>query len=279
MNTNTAVIQVKDLNREENTVQFSLSNVDLSTANALRRVMLAEVPTVAIDLVEIENNTSVLADEFLAHRLGMIPLTSSKVENLSYTRECNCENYCELCSVELNLNVRCTDDRTRDVTSKDLISMNEDYVPIDIYSENSSGILICKLKRGQELRMKCIAKKGVAKEHAKWSPCASVSFEYDPHNKLRHTKYWIEQDVESEWPKSIYADEEDAPLPDEPFDPKAEPNKFYFIVESSGSLPAQEIVLTGMKILQSKLAFLKHELNSLHEQETNEMDYAMGAAF
>lgn len=35
---------------------------------ACRRMMLAEVETIAIDLVEIENNTTVLNDEFLSHR-------------------------------------------------------------------------------------------------------------------------------------------------------------------------------------------------------------------
>jgi DNA-directed RNA polymerase II subunit RPB3 len=37
-------------------------------------------------MVEIETNTTVLADEFIAHRLGMVPIDSREVEKLRYTR-------------------------------------------------------------------------------------------------------------------------------------------------------------------------------------------------
>jgi DNA-directed RNA polymerase II subunit RPB3 len=47
--------------------------------------------------------------------------------------------------------------------------------------------------------MKCIARKGISKEHAKWSPVSAVGFEYDPHNKLRHIDYWYEEDPAKEW--------------------------------------------------------------------------------
>ncbi|KAI0232737.1 RNA polymerase II subunit 3 [Massospora cicadina] len=69
-----------------NEINLMIDNVDLSVANALRRAAIAEVPTLAIDLVEIESNTSVLIDEYLAHRLGLVPIDSTEAERLKYTR-------------------------------------------------------------------------------------------------------------------------------------------------------------------------------------------------
>jgi DNA-directed RNA polymerase II subunit RPB3 len=52
--------------------------------------MMSDVPTIAIDLVEIENNTSCLNDEFLAHRLGLIPLVSDRVHEMKFPWEERC---------------------------------------------------------------------------------------------------------------------------------------------------------------------------------------------
>lgn len=129
---------------------------------------------------------------------------------------------------------------------------------------SQAPILICRIRKGQELRIRCIAKKvelvflarnghdliriiqGIAKEHAKWSPSSAVAFEYDPHNKLRHTTYWFESDIKKEWPLSTNAQEEEPARDDEPFDFLAKPTKFYLKVETDGSLGPQEVI---MKVL------------------------------
>jgi DNA-directed RNA polymerase II subunit RPB3 len=157
----------------------------------------------AIDLVEIEANTSVLADEFITHRLGLIPLNSKNVDDVLYSRDCDCEQYCEFCSVTLTLHARCTGDEIMKVYARDLVVDNlraNIWVGNPVITDPEGlGTVICKLRKGQELRMKCIAKKGIAKEHAKWAPTAAIGFEYDPHNKLRHTDLWYEEDPVKEW--------------------------------------------------------------------------------
>lgn len=182
---------------------FELTNSDLALGNSLRRAMIAEVPTLAIDLVEVESNTSVLADEFLTHRLGLIPLISKGADrSIIYARDCDCDQYCDQCSVTLTLHARCTGDEIMKVYARDLVvgggRSNVVGTPF-IVDPEGLGTVICKLRKDQELRMKCIAKKGIAKEHAKWSPTTAIGFEYDPHNKLRHLELWFETDAEKEW--------------------------------------------------------------------------------
>jgi len=61
-------------NEDPDTLIFEMIGVDVSFANALRRIMISEVPTMAIEHVYIWNNTSVMHDEVLSHRLGLIPI-------------------------------------------------------------------------------------------------------------------------------------------------------------------------------------------------------------
>ncbi|KAJ3186799.1 45 kDa subunit of RNA polymerase II [Irineochytrium annulatum] len=265
-------VQIQEINDRDPSITFTLSNTDLSVANSLRRIMLAEVPTMAIDLVDIESNTTVLIDEFISHRLGLIPLTSTSVDDFAYTRDCTCPQYCPACSVELTLNVRCNDRDVMDVTARQLVSSHETVRPC-FQSDDDPGAVICRIRKGQELRVKCVAKKGTAKEHAKWSPCSAVSFEYDPHNRLRHTTYWLEDsrhEVSDEWPVGPNGDLE----PDDEilhqagkggFDYSAKPEKFYFTVEGTGVMDPKEIVVWAMRIFIQKLAVIQIELNKIQD--------------
>ena len=58
-------------------LKFVITGTNHTFANTLRRIIIADVETWAIEDVQIEKNTTILPDEMIAHRLGLIPLSSS----------------------------------------------------------------------------------------------------------------------------------------------------------------------------------------------------------
>jgi DNA-directed RNA polymerase II subunit RPB3 len=93
--------------------------------------------------------------------------------------------------------VECSQDEILVVTSRDLHSSQDVVRPIgqlhaDDYGgargADESGILIAKLRQGQSLKLRCIAKKGIGKEHAKWAPVSCATFQYEPIIELNNEK-------------------------------------------------------------------------------------------
>jgi len=75
----------------------------------------------AIDLVQVSENTSVLNDEFIAHRIGLVPLVSDNVDKFNMHKQCTCEEFCDKCSVRYRLYKKCPKDMaTCEVTSNDI---------------------------------------------------------------------------------------------------------------------------------------------------------------
>jgi len=217
---------------------------------------------VSIDLVEINTNTSVLADEFIAHRLGLIPLNSKNcAEDLRYSRDCeNCESSCEFCSVTLRLQAKAVNEDIVSVYARDLVPVGSRVnqwigTPV-IRDDEGKGPIILKLRKGQEIDLTCTVKKGIAKEHAKWAPVSAVGFEYDPLNKLRHVDYWFEgKEIGDQWPVSENKEWSTGPTEDvDGFNPDAVPGSFFFDVEGVGNLEPDMIVQQGIRVLQNKLA-------------------------
>lgn len=73
-------MKIKIEKRSDLELEFDLIGVTPAVANAFRRLMISEVPSMAIEKVYIYNNTSIIQDEILAHRLGLIPLKGEKLK-------------------------------------------------------------------------------------------------------------------------------------------------------------------------------------------------------
>uniref|UniRef100_A0A7S1ERC4 DNA-directed RNA polymerase RpoA/D/Rpb3-type domain-containing protein n=1 Tax=Timspurckia oligopyrenoides TaxID=708627 RepID=A0A7S1ERC4_9RHOD len=176
-----SALEVESVTSDE--IRFSLNKSDASVANALRRVMIAEVPTLAIELVSVSFNSSPLHDEFIVHRLGLIPLNSNRVDAFNYAYECDCDELCAKCCVEFSIDIHSVDS-DMSVTTHHLVNeskyLSEDCASVvPIHGEelgDGSGIIIAKLKQGQKLKLHAIARKGIGKEHAKWSPVATATY-------------------------------------------------------------------------------------------------------
>lgn len=166
-------------------VKFELYNTDLAVANALRRIMISEVPTMAIDLVEVRDNTSALHDELIAHRLGLVPLQALNIDDFAFHSDCYCNSMCEKCTVKFTLRRTCADDQL-EVTSKHIEISGQsqlllEEIPLQpvVYTDEigneQPAITIAKLAKNQTLDFELIAKKGIGKVHAKWSPVATCT--------------------------------------------------------------------------------------------------------
>lgn len=147
------------LSQDEQRISIKLKGIPLQYANALRRICLNGVPVFAIDTVDIVENTSVLADEGLAHRLGLVPLKTdlSEFKDLSDIKTDDSTN-----RVMLTLDSGETNE-TRTVLSSELTSEDNFVKPI------SDKIPIVELAPGQKIKVEAYARLGRGLEHAKWN--------------------------------------------------------------------------------------------------------------
>ncbi|KAF8515689.1 DNA-directed RNA polymerase [Hysterangium stoloniferum] len=178
--------------------EFDLVGVDASIANALRRILIADVPMIAIEHVYVWNNTSVIHDEVLAHRLGLVPLNvdpsliEMKEDEVATDRN----------TIVFRLHVACG--RNKDAAkgetvpqkmyiNSDVLSSQLEWQPAGeqeaIFQDNppaptNPNILLAKLRPGQEIEMDLHAIKGIGSEHAKWSPVATASYRLHPHIRI-----------------------------------------------------------------------------------------------
>ncbi|EDR25860.1 DNA-directed RNA polymerase subunit D, putative [Entamoeba dispar SAW760] len=151
---------------KEEKLSFHIERTDTSMVNGLRRVIMAETPTIAIQLVRVYANSSYLCDEFIAHRLGLIPIDSTQIHNFEDTDDAILELKKENNSNQLVV-----------VTSNDLVSIGDKRVAPVNYRNDVDPIVITQLGPRQNIHMVCYVKKGTGKFHAKWNPTCQCVFQ------------------------------------------------------------------------------------------------------
>lgn len=162
-------IKTISYDKKKGKLVFLLKGANPVIANSLRRSMIAEVPTMAIEDVELRKNSSILYDEIIAHRLGLIPLTTD-LKTYNLREECKCEGKgCARCQVELTLSAK----GPATVYASDIKTKDPKVKPV--YPK----MPIVKLIKGQELEFEAYAVLGKGKDHMKWAP-ALAFYRYLP---------------------------------------------------------------------------------------------------
>ncbi len=251
---------------DERVAKFVLSGATPAFANTLRRAMISEVPTLAIEDVRIYDNTSVLFDEMLAHRLGLIPLKTD-LKRYALKSECTCEEgACPVCTATYTLSV----EGPRTVTSSDLIPQDPDAAPAE------ENIPIIELARDQKIVLEAHAIVNTGKEHAKWQPTVICGFKNYPvivideicdgcgmctdecprgvleaqRGKVRVVEGRLELcSMCRLCEKACLA----GGIGEEPaIHVEADESRFIFVVESDGSMPVSEIIERALQYIHTK---------------------------
>ncbi len=252
---------MKILEKGEEKISF-VTEIEDSLANAIRRSSL-EIPILAIDEVEFHKNDSVLYDEVLALRLGLLPLKTPKTMTLQ--EKCSCKGKgCSKCSVQLKLQAKgpCM------VYGKDLKGKVEVVYP---------DMPIVSLGEGQELELIAKARLGKGKEHTKFSP-GLIYYRNVPEIEISKECNLCQKCVEACPQKILKRNKDKIELTDrykcdlceacveickkEGKDAiKIKPGKeIIFFIESFGMIPAKEILVESVKSLKENLKEIKTKL-------------------
>ncbi|MBS3167242.1 DNA-directed RNA polymerase subunit D [Candidatus Woesearchaeota archaeon] len=248
-------MNIKLIEKKKDSISFLAKNITAQFANSLRRTILDEVPTMAINTVKISKNSSALYDEMIAHRLGLIPLKSD-IKGYELKQDCKCKGEgCARCQTTLSLKAK---------------------GPAVVYAENLQAqdpkikpaypqIIIVKLLKGQTLELEATAILGKGKEHAKWSP--GLAYYHHPAKiTLNNCKI---KEAEEICPKKVFKFDKDKLkiVNEEACDLcnacvelvnndsiKIEPirEEFIFEIESFGQLDPKTMVLTALELLKVK---------------------------
>jgi DNA-directed RNA polymerase II subunit RPB3 len=271
-----------------NVLEFDINDIDLSVINSLRRIILAEIPTIALAFdqltdknpdITIHVNNSALHNEYLAHRLSLLPLCFSEEE----TENFEADNYI------FKLNVKNTTDAIKNVTTADfeIFDAQGNKYPVAFHKQifpsndiTKEHILISKLRpniynkeKGEEINIEFKASKNIAKVHSRWCPVSCCSFFNIVDDKL------AEQALQELYTKHDAKNDNDRKAIKRKFDSLDrfryfkkniydEPCAFHFKIESECSLTPKYLFNKAFDILIGKLEKLQDlDIVKIHDNQ------------
>ncbi|ETV76674.1 hypothetical protein H257_09157 [Aphanomyces astaci] len=293
-------VKIQSLSDED--IVFDLVGIDASIANAFRRILLAEVPTMAIEHVYLWNNSSIIQDEVLAHRLGLIPLQVDPREFQSFPEheegEATDEN-----TLVFKLDVTCTADPNdpadiSKATNASVYSRHLEWVPQGLQEERfgsirpvSEDILIAKLRPGQTIALEAHCRKGVGKDHAKFSPVATASYRLLPEISFPAPVVGADaKTLQKTCPMNVFDIEDLAAVAARPrnctmcrecirapgWSDKVKLGRvsdhFIFSVETVGMLRPEDLLPEAIKVLVAKCDVAVESLNAVDDELREEED-------
>lgn len=269
-------MEIRVVEKTEDAMQLVIQGVDVPFMNALRRIVLSEVPSMAIDEIVIIENSSVLHDEILAHRLGFIPIKTD-LDSYNLPEKCSCKSEfgCSLCRTTLTLEVE--SDSVEMVHSADMTPEDPDVAPV------SGGIPIVKLAPGQKIKLEAYVRLGRGKDHAKWQPVSVCAYKHLPRIDIDESRCDACGKCVGVCPKRVLVKAEKKKIGTRdliectlcrdcvhacPLDPPAieiawDKDAFVLNMESNGGLPLERIVLEALNILDEKFEDFLSQLTTV----------------
>ncbi|KAF4620351.1 hypothetical protein D9613_001203 [Agrocybe pediades] len=272
--------------------------------------MIAEVPTIAIEQVFVWNNNSVIVDEILAHRLGLVPLN---VDPTLMTMKGPEDPPTDQNTIVFHIDITCernpkapkgSTNPAELYINHELLSSHLKWTPAGEQEEVFAGkppaptnpnIVLAKLRPGQQINMELHAVKGVGKDHAKFSPVATASYRLLPQIKIKKP---IPPNLAEKFQKcfspgvinidprtrEVSVDEHNVRndsvsrevLRHPEFQDCVELSRvrdyFLFNVESESAYPPERLLPEAIRVMRDKLAVIREAAEALREKTSSAAD-------